>query len=207
MRVAIYARVSTDDKGQDPENQLRQLREWCRHAGHEIVGEYIDHESGRKGSDKRKQFAVLFDDAGKRKFDLVVFWALDRFSREGMVPTIKHLERLSACGIGFHSYTEAHLATDNELVRNILLALLASLAKIEAQKIGERTKAGMVKARVRGTKSGKAIGRPGLKKDVQAKIAKHVAEGFSAYRISQVLGIDHKTVVKYARDLRGVSAL
>jgi DNA invertase Pin-like site-specific DNA recombinase len=190
MRVAIYARVSTDDKGQDPENQLRQLREWCGHAGHEIIGEYIDHESGRKGSDKRKQFAALFEDAGRRKFDLALFWALDRFSREGMVPTIKHLERLSTCGIGFHSYTEAHLATDNELVRNILLGLLASLAKVEAQKIGERTKVGMARAKAKGAR----IGRSGLPKDVQAKIA------LSAYRIAKDLKIDHKTVVKYARE-------
>jgi DNA invertase Pin-like site-specific DNA recombinase len=50
MRIAIYARVSTDDKGQDPENQLRQLRDWCAHAGHEIVHEYVDKESGRKGT-------------------------------------------------------------------------------------------------------------------------------------------------------------
>jgi DNA invertase Pin-like site-specific DNA recombinase len=115
MRVAIYARVSTDDKGQDPENQLAQLRAWCASAGHEIAGEYVDHESGRKGADKRKQFAALFEDANRRKFDCVLFWALDRFSREGMVPTILHLQRLAACGVSFHSYTEAHLSTDNEL--------------------------------------------------------------------------------------------
>jgi DNA invertase Pin-like site-specific DNA recombinase len=59
MRVAIYARVSTDDRGQDPENQLRELRAWCANAGHVIVAEFIDHESGRKGIDKRKQFAAL----------------------------------------------------------------------------------------------------------------------------------------------------
>src|SRR5262249_35765066 len=141
MRIAIYARVSTDDKGQDPENQLAQLRAWC--TGHEIIREYIDHESGRKGLDKRKQFAALFEDASRRKFDCVLFWALDRFSREGMVPTIMHLQRLSSYGVSFHSYTEAHLATDNELVRNVLLAVLASLAKVEAAKISERTKAGM----------------------------------------------------------------
>ena len=135
MRVAIYARVSTDDKGQDPENQLTELRAWYTAAGHTISREYVDHESGRKGADKRKQFATLFDDAAKRKFDCVLFWALDRFSREGMAQTIIHLQWLSSYGIGFHSYTEAHLATDNELVRNILLALLSSLAKVEAQKI------------------------------------------------------------------------
>jgi DNA invertase Pin-like site-specific DNA recombinase len=96
MRVAIYARVSTDDKGQNPENQLRELRAWCRNAGHTIVREYVEAESGRKGAEKRKQFASLFDDAAKRKFDCVLFWALDRFSREGMVQTIVHLQRLAS---------------------------------------------------------------------------------------------------------------
>src|SRR5215831_15840540 len=62
MRIAIYARVSTDDKGQDPENQLRQLRAWCANAGHEIVHQYVDKETGRKGTKERKQFAALFDD-------------------------------------------------------------------------------------------------------------------------------------------------
>src|SRR6516162_4631045 len=88
MRVALYGRVSTDDKGQDPENQLTQLRAWCANAGHDVVAEYVDQESGRKGPERRKQFAALFEDASRRKFDCVLFWALDRFSREGMVPTI-----------------------------------------------------------------------------------------------------------------------
>ena len=122
MRIGLYARVSTDDKGQDPENQLRQLRQWCADAGHELVHEYVDRESGRKGVNGRKQFAALFEDAHKRKFDCVLFRALDRFTREGMVPTIMHLQRLASHGVGFHSYTEPHLATDNELVRNILPA-------------------------------------------------------------------------------------
>ncbi len=60
MRIAIYARVSTDDKGQDPENQLRQLRQWCAGAGHEVVREYVDHESGQKDTKDRKQFAALW---------------------------------------------------------------------------------------------------------------------------------------------------
>jgi DNA invertase Pin-like site-specific DNA recombinase len=140
-RVAIYARVSTDDKGQDPENQLRQLRAWCASAGYEIVDEYVDRESGRKGIDKRKRFNELFEDASRCKFDLVLFWALDRFSREGMVPTINYLQRLSASGVAFHSYTESHLSTDNELVRNVLPAVMSSLAKVEAEKISERVKA------------------------------------------------------------------
>src|SRR3954451_17960706 len=186
MRIAIYARVSTDDKGQDPENQLRELRAWCASAGHQLIREYVDHESGRKGADKRKQFAALFDDAAKRKFDCVLFWALDRFSREGMVPTIRYLERLSSYGVGFHSYTEAHLATDNELVRNILLTLLASLAKVEAQKISERTRAGMARAKAQG----KRIGRPGIPPKLREKIAKRIAAGETPYAVAKALGID-----------------
>src|SRR5260221_6194737 len=143
MRIAVYARVSTDNLQQDPENQLRQLREWCANAGHELVAEYIDKESGRKGTNERKQFALLFEDAHKRKFDCVLFWALDRFTREGMQPTVMYLQRLAGCGVSFHSYTEAHLSTDNELLRNILLAVMSSLAKVESQKIGERTPSGM----------------------------------------------------------------
>jgi DNA invertase Pin-like site-specific DNA recombinase len=54
MRVAIYARVSTDDRGPDPENQLQDLRAWCAAAGHAVSREHIDYESGRKAADKRK---------------------------------------------------------------------------------------------------------------------------------------------------------
>jgi DNA invertase Pin-like site-specific DNA recombinase len=88
MRVAIYARVSTDDKGQDPDNQLHELRALCSNSGYTIVQEYIDRQSGRRGADKRQQFAALLDAAARRKFDCVLFWALDRFSREGMAQLI-----------------------------------------------------------------------------------------------------------------------
>jgi DNA invertase Pin-like site-specific DNA recombinase len=194
MRVAIYARVSTDDRGQDPENQLTELRGWAANAGHTVSREYVDYESGRKGAERRKQFGALFDEAAKRKFDCVLFWALDRFSREGMVQTIIYLQRLSSYGVGFHSYTEAHLATDNELVRNILLALLSSLAKVEAQKIGERTKAGMARAKEKGIK----IGRPRLGVELRQQIARRAAKGETSYAIAKALGIDHHTAAKYA---------
>src|SRR6266446_9876876 len=129
MRIAIYARVSTDDKGQDPENQLRQLRQWCASAGHELVHEYVDHESGRKGTKDRKQFAALFEDAHKRKFDCVLFWALDRFTREGMVPTIMHLQRL--CRRQSTRHRPAH-SSQIRLIHKALLVLI-SLMNFNAQ--------------------------------------------------------------------------
>jgi DNA invertase Pin-like site-specific DNA recombinase len=103
-RVAIYARVSTTDKGQDPENQLMQLRDWCARAGHELIEAYVEHESGRKGENGRRAFAQLFQDAARRRFDLVLFWSLDRFSREGMAQAVPYLQRLQAHGMAFHSF-------------------------------------------------------------------------------------------------------
>ena len=194
MRIAIYARVSTDEKGQDPENQLRQLRQWCADAGHTIAHEYVDRESGRNGAKGRKQFAQLFEDAHRRKFDCVLFWALDRFTREGMIPTIGYLQRLAGHFVSFHSYTEAHLSTDNELVGNILLAVMSSLAKVESQKIGERTRAGMARAKAQG----KHIGRPALEPALQQKIAKQLEAGLSAYAVAKQLGIAAQTVAKYS---------
>jgi len=78
-RVAIYARVSTDK--QDTENQAVQLREFARRQGWQVVREYVDYESGAKAD--RAEFRQMFEDASRRKFDLLLFWALDRLSREG----------------------------------------------------------------------------------------------------------------------------
>jgi DNA invertase Pin-like site-specific DNA recombinase len=202
MRIAIYARVSTEDKGQDPENQLRQLRQWCADAGHTIVHEYVDRESGRKSAKERKQFATLFEDAHKRQFDCVLFWALDRFTREGMAATVMYLQRLAKSGVSIHSYTEPHLSTDNELVGNILLAVMSSLAKLESQKIGDRTRAGIARAKAAGMR----IGRPALDPALQRKIVKRLETGLSAYAVAKQLGIDAHTVAKYSPFAAGAVA-
>jgi DNA invertase Pin-like site-specific DNA recombinase len=205
MKAALYARVSTNDERQDPETQLRELRAWCRANGHEVVGEYVDLETGKNG--KRKRLCVLFDDAAKRKFDLVVFWALDRFTREGMFPTIRYLQQLNSYGVAFHSYTESHLNTDNELVRDIVLAVLSSLAKAESQKIATRVKAGMARVAASGkpwiSKKGKlthGLGRPKLDIAMRREIAKRLAAGDTAYRIAKDMKISAHTVAKYAED-------
>src|SRR5215813_10688417 len=99
MQVAVYARVSTKDKGQDAENQLSQLRTFAASQGWTVVGEYIDRKTA-KHSD-REQFQRLFHDASQRKFDLVLFWSLDRFSREGVLETLNQLQRLSSYRVGY----------------------------------------------------------------------------------------------------------
>ena len=82
MRISIYARVSKSDESQDPQNQLNPLRDYAKALGGEIVEEYIDFASG--GSGDRDNFLKMLNDADKHKFDLLLIWALDRFSREGI---------------------------------------------------------------------------------------------------------------------------
>jgi DNA invertase Pin-like site-specific DNA recombinase len=80
---------------------LHERREFCHRSGTSIVHEYVDRASGK--TSERPQFQRMFEDA-KRKFDLVLFWSLDRFSREGVLETLNHLQRLSAWGVAWRSY-------------------------------------------------------------------------------------------------------
>src|SRR5262245_39814946 len=197
MRVAIYARVSTDDKGQDPENQLRQLREWCGGMGYPVVNKYVEHENGGRGTEYRKQLAAMFTGAARREFDLLLVWSLDRFSREGMAATVAHLQRLASRGVAFRSFTEEHLSTENELVRNILLATLSSLAKLEREKISQRTKAGLERARA----SGKILGRQKFSHGNRDKLIAALDTGDSWHAVSKAIRIPYSTVKKHARAL------
>lgn len=104
IRVAIYLRVSKDDGSQETDNQLLQLRDFCEGwEDHVLVAEYVDRESGTRGRRERKDFDRMFAAAARRRFDVLLFWALDRFSREGIRKTIAYLERLDACGVAFKS--------------------------------------------------------------------------------------------------------
>ena len=190
MRVAIYARVSTDDKGQDPENQVLQLRRWCEQMGFHVLREYIEHENGGKGAAYRKQLAAMFAGAARREFDLLLVWSLDRFSREGMAATVAHLQRLASHGVAFRSFTEEHLSTENELVRNVLLATLSSLAKLEREKISQRTKAGLERARAKG----KVLGRPKFGDGDRNKLRAALDSGESWHAISIATKISYSTV-------------
>jgi len=194
-RVAIYARVSTDDKGQDPENQLRQLRVWCERMGYPVAREYVEHENGGKSAEYRKALAQMFAGAARRDFDLLLVWSLDRFSREGMAATVAHLQRLASHGVAFRSFTEEHLSTENELVRNVLLAVLDSLAKLEREKISQRTKAGLDRARAKG----KILGRPRFRDGDRDRLRTALDKGESWHAVSVKTRIPYSTVKKHAR--------
>ena len=86
-----------------------ELRRFSETLDWEIAGEYIDYESGSRADPA--EFKRLFADAAQRRFDLVLVWALDRLSREGVAKTFQHIKRLTANGIEFVSFTEEHFRT------------------------------------------------------------------------------------------------
>jgi DNA invertase Pin-like site-specific DNA recombinase len=175
--VAIYARVSTRDR-QETENQLRELRAYSQKQGWRVVGEYVDRESGGKAD--RPQFRRLFDDAHRRKFDMVLFWALDRFSREGVLRTLTYLNDLELSGVEFKSYAERYIDSSG-LFKEAILAILATLAKQERIRLSERVKAGLDRAR----SEGRRLGRPRLPERVIAEIQKLHRQGISKREIAR----------------------
>jgi DNA invertase Pin-like site-specific DNA recombinase len=189
MRIAIYARVSTAQ--QETENQAVQLREFAKTQGWEVFKEYTDHESGSTAD--RKEFQQMFADASKRKFDLVLFWALDRLSREGVLETLQHLRRLESWGIAYRSFTESYFDSCGAF-KDVILAVMATLAKQERVKRSERTKAGLAIARARG----KILGRPKTLK-VSPRDVKHLrGVGYSFRECARVLKISLRSVQRLA---------
>jgi DNA invertase Pin-like site-specific DNA recombinase len=155
MRVAIYARVSTSDKDQNPDTQLLPLREFVQAQGWDVAREFVDHASA---TDLRGRTAWrrLLDEAAKRKVDAILCWKLDRAFRS-VAHASTTLQDLKRWGVGLRSYTEPWADTTSaqgELVFN----LLATFAQFERSLIAERVKAGMARAK----KQGKHVGRPSV---------------------------------------------
>lgn len=190
MKLAIYARVSTKDHGQDNENQLAQMRLWSAQYGHNIVCEYSDQVSG-SGKARRPQFERMMQDAELKQFDMLLFWSLDRFSREGVLETLTHLQRLDRCGVCWRSYSEAYLDSCGPF-KDAVLAILAAIAKQERLRISERVKAGLEVAKSRGKRSG----RPPVERDpdLLRKIQELRAQDWSVYRIGREVGISKSQV-------------
>jgi len=155
VKSAIYARVSTRDK-QETLNQLDQLREFCQRQGWQVVTEYIDHESGSVSA--RDAFQKMLLHASQRKFDVLLFWALDRLTREGTLATLQYLERLTSCQVGYKSFTEPYLDSCGTF-KDVVISLLATMAKQERIRMSERVRAGLAQAR----RKGKRLGRPALR--------------------------------------------
>jgi len=169
MKAAIYVRVSTDK--QELNNQIDQLRSYCEKSGWVVYDVYSDIISGKEN--KRPSYDLMFSHARQKLFDVVVFWDLSRFSRSGTLFTLQRLKELENLGIDWESYKEPYFRTAGAF-KDVILSIMATLAKIEREKISERTKAGLARAvgvgkrgkdkRKRKVRSDRGVKRGGLKK-------------------------------------------
>lgn len=190
-RVTIYARVSTTEGKQDPETQLRQLRQYAKARGFKITAELIDYATGR--NEHRPNYQKLLDAVRKRQTDIVLVWRYDRFARSTKA-LITALNEFRTLGVDFISYQENIDTTTPQ--GEMVFTIMASLAQFESALIGERTKAGMQRAR----EQGKRVHRPPLPEKTKREIAKLRKQGVSVKGIARQLKIGYATAHKYVKE-------
>lgn len=155
-KCVIYLRVSKSDESQSPDNQKEPLKRMAESLGMEVIKEYTDMASG--GNSNRPQFQQMLKDAKERQFSIILVWSLDRFSREGISNTLHYLEELGKNKVALKSLQESWLDTSDEGIGKLLIAIFSWVAKQERQRISERTKAGLHRARLKGKKLGRQKG-------------------------------------------------
>ena len=153
MRCVIYTRVSTED--QTVENQISQLKEYAERQNWNIIDIVSDVASGGKSANERSGLKKVLAMARQRKYDVLLFWSLDRFSREGSRKTLEYLSKLDDFQVKWHSYTEEYISSLG-IFADAIISLMACLAKQERIRISERTKAGLERVRSRGKKLGRS---------------------------------------------------
>ncbi len=196
-RLAIYARVSTSNGSQDPEMQLRELREYAERRGLQIVEEYVDSVSGSKES--RPALNRLMADAHQRRFDAVLVWKLDRFGRS-LRHLVNSLAELEALGLSFISLRDnLDLSTPSG---RLMFQIIGAMAEFERALIQERVKAGLRNARAKGVR----LGRPRTFVS-ESKVEALRASGASWRAIAKELGVGvatcHRAATARSKNLCG----
>ena len=193
-RVGIYARVSTLDRGQDPENQLSVLRDHIERRGFELAGEYVDQASGTH--EDRPQYQELLKAARRRELDAVLVWRYDRFARS-LSALVNALAEFDALGVDFLSYQEQIDTTSPQ--GKLFFGIVSSMAEFESSLISERVRLGMERAR----KQGKRISRPPISEAKQKKIVQLHRAGKSLRQIEKAAGVSRATAAKYVKAYKG----
>ena len=158
-RVALYARVSTSDKQQNPETQLIDLRQLAEQRGYTVVEEYVDYASANDQRG-RVEWARLMDDAIHRRFDAVVVWRLDRAFRSVLHGSLV-LSTLRDYRVDFISCQEPYIDTTTTF-GEFMFHMTVAWAELERGIISERVQAGVRRAR----REGKRLGRPTVAVDL-----------------------------------------
>jgi DNA invertase Pin-like site-specific DNA recombinase len=185
-RAAIYVRVSTDH--QTVENQIRELRQIAERRGWEVVDIYSDAGiSGAKDRKQRPGLDRMLNDAGRRRFDIVMAWAIDRVGRSliDLLGTIQHLE---ACGVDL--YLDQQNIDTSTPMGKLVFQVTGAFAEFERSMIRQRVHAGLRRAVAKGTK----LGRPPIPDNVRERILEAVKGGMSVRKAAAKFGVNKSTV-------------
>jgi DNA invertase Pin-like site-specific DNA recombinase len=188
MKAALYARISTVDKNQNPEVQLRDLREYCAHRGLVIAAEYVD--VGISGSkEKRPRLNDLMADASQGLFDVVIVWRFDRFARS-TAHLLRALETFQKLNVNFVSLSES--VDTGTPMGKFVFTVLGAVGELERSILIERVKAGMRNAKARGSQ----IGQKPADID-RTRWAALRSEGLSNRACARKLGL-HESILRRA---------
>jgi len=187
-RVALYLRVSTDK--QTVENQEIQLRQIAERRGWEVVEIYNDAGiSGAKGRKDRPGLDQMLNDASRRKFDVVMAWAIDRLGRSlvDLLGTIQHLE-----AVGVDLYLDQQAIDTTTPMGKLVFQITGAFAEFERSMIRTRVYAGLARARAQG----KILGRPKVDEKTEAAIRHALKKGTGIKKTAKLLGCGIATVYR-----------
>jgi DNA invertase Pin-like site-specific DNA recombinase len=185
-RAAIYVRVSTDK--QTVENQLRELRRITERRGWHVVEEYHDAGiSGAKGRDQRPGLDQMLKDASRRKFDVVMAWAIDRLGRS-LIDLLGTIQQLEACKVDL--YLDQQSIDTTTPAGRLMFQMTGAFAEFERSMIRQRVKAGLKRA----VEQGKQLGRPKIDPALERRIQSHLRKGTGILKVASELGVGTGTV-------------
>ena len=194
MKAALYARVSTKDKGQNPENQLLPMRQLAKERGWTITNEYVEHESA-SGRVRRRQYEAMMREATSDQYNVLVFWSLDRFSREGVAQTLLDLQRLTKAGVMWVSLQDP-IPDEPGPIRDLVISIMASLAQLETNRRSERAKAAIRRIKAKGG----SWGRQRVSVDLD-ELARLYRQDYSISALAKHFGASRGTITARLKDI------
>ena len=194
-RAAIYVRVSTDK--QTVENQLRELRQIAERRGWKVVEEYSDAGvSGSKGRDQRPGLDRMLKDASRRRFDVVMAWAIDRLGRS-LIDLLGTIQGLEASGVDL--FLEQQAIDTTTPAGKLMFQVTGAFAEFERSMIRQRVNAGLRRA----VEQGIQLGRPKIAPALEKRIQTHLRKGMGILKTAAACGVGTGTVQRIKKEMSG----
>jgi DNA invertase Pin-like site-specific DNA recombinase len=194
-RAAIYVRVSTDK--QTVENQVRELRQIAERRGWEVVEVYNDAGiSGSKGRDQRPGLDRMLKDASRRRFDVVMAWAIDRLGRS-LIDLLGTIQGLEAAGVDL--FLEQQAIDTTTPAGKLMFQVTGAFAEFERSMIRQRVNAGLKRA----IEQGKQLGRPRIDPKLEQRILSHLRKGTGILKTAKLCEVGTGTVQRIKEEMSG----